>query len=94
MTQFLAVVLLGLALVATGAAAHAQAKPDEPKAAEPKPAEKPKTLWEETTLFSYLESSYVWNTAPTGRGNHNELRLYDFNNNPTPKRHATRLEPP
>jgi opacity protein-like surface antigen len=81
MTQFLIAVLLGLALVATGATAHAQAKPDEPKAAEPTPAEKPKTLWEEVTLFSYLESSYVWNTAPTGRGNHNELRLYDFNNN-------------
>jgi putative OmpL-like beta-barrel porin-2 len=82
MTQFLIAVLLGLALAATGpSGAHAQAKPDEPKAAQPTPAEKPKTLWEEVTLFSYLESSYVWNTAPTGRGNHNELRLYDFNNN-------------
>ncbi len=69
-------ILLGLLLVAAGSPAYAQAKPDEPKA-----EEKPKTLWEETTLFSYLESSYVWNTAPTGRGNHNELRLYDFNNN-------------
>ncbi len=69
-------ILLGLLLVAAGSPAYAQAKPDEPKA-----EEKPKTLWEETTLFSYLESSYVWNAAPTGRGNHNELRLYDFNNN-------------
>ena len=69
-------ILLGLLLVAAGSPAYAQAKPDEPKA-----EEKPKTLWGETTLFSYLESSYVWNTAPTGRGNHNELRLYDFNNN-------------
>ncbi len=46
---------------------------------------KPKTIWEETTLFSYIENSYVGNLTGAGgpspgigRGAVNELRLYDF----------------
>jgi len=68
-------ILLGLLLVAAGSPAYAQAKPDEPKA-----EEKPKTLWEETTLFSYVENSYVGNLGKTGRHDVNELRLYDLDN--------------
>jgi len=82
MIHVLVAILLGITLVGASTRAQAQAKPDEPKATEEaKPPEKPKTLWEETNLFAYIENSYVWNTAPTGRGNHNELRLYDYNNN-------------
>ena len=79
MTRWLGAIVVAVGLVAAGTPAYAQAKPDETA----KPAEKPKTLWEETTLFAYIENSYVWNMAPTGRGNHNELRLYDFNGNYT-----------
>ena len=43
-----------------------------------KPEDKPKTLWEEIALFAYIENSYVWNLGHTGRGDVNELRLYDF----------------
>ena len=43
-----------------------------------KPAEKPKTWLEEIVLFSYIENSVVFNLNGNGRGNHNELRLYDF----------------
>ena len=61
------------------AAAYGQAVPEEtkPEATTP-PVEKPKTLWEETTLFGYIENSLVWNTGRASRGNHNELRYYDF----------------
>ena len=45
----------------------------------PKEAEKPKTLWEEVTLFSYIENSYTGNLTGAGRRAVNELRLYDFN---------------
>ena len=45
---------------------------------ETKPAEKPKTLWEENVLFGYIENSWVWNTGRASRGNRNELRFYDF----------------
>jgi hypothetical protein len=40
--------------------------------------DKPKTFWEEHTLFAYIENSYVWNLGHTGRDDVNELRLYDF----------------
>src|SRR5881409_185513 len=43
-----------------------------------KPAERPKTLLEEIVLFSYVENSVVFNLNGNGRGNHNELRVYDF----------------
>jgi hypothetical protein len=43
-----------------------------------KPEEKPKTLWDEITLFGYIENSYVWNLGHTGRDDVNELRFYDF----------------
>jgi hypothetical protein len=58
-----------LAVTVTGVAAQTA-----PPAA-PAP---PKTLWEEHTLFAYIENSYVWNLGNTGRGDVNELRLYDF----------------
>lgn len=59
-----ATALLGLA--ATGALAQ------------DKPAEKPKTFWDEVNLFAYIENSFVGNLRGAGRGNVNELRLYDF----------------
>jgi len=69
-------------VAAAGAPAFGQAKPEETKPGEAKPeekpAEKPKTLWEENTLFAYIENSWVWNTGRASRGNHNELRFYDF----------------
>lgn len=43
-----------------------------------KQEEKPKTIWEETTLFSYIENSYTGNITGAGRRGVNELRLYDF----------------
>jgi hypothetical protein len=61
--------LLGLA-VSLGAVA--------PSGAQTNPPEKPKTLWDEVTLFGYVENSYVWNLGHTGRDDVNELRLYDF----------------
>ena len=90
MTRRLGVLFIG-ALFATAAMAAAgtpaygqttQTPPAETKPAEAKPEEKkeekPKTLWEETVLFSYIENSIVWNTGNASRGNHNELRFYDF----------------
>ena len=59
-----------LCLVA--AHAFAQATP------EAKPPEKPKTLWDEINLFAYIENSFVGNLRGTGRGDLNELRLYDL----------------
>jgi hypothetical protein len=56
----------------------AQTPPAEAKPEEKKEEEKPKTLWEENVLFSYIENSVVWNTGRASRGNHNELRYYDF----------------
>jgi hypothetical protein len=35
-------------------------------------------LWEENTLFAYIENSYVWNLGNTSRGRVNDLRYYDF----------------
>ena len=64
-----AAVALGVLAAAPGpVAAQAPAKPEE----------KPKTLWDEVTLFGYVENSYVWNLGHTGRDDVNELRLYDF----------------
>jgi hypothetical protein len=57
----------------------AETKPaEEAKPEEKKEEEKPKTFWEENTLFAYIENSVVWNTGRASRGNHNELRFYDF----------------
>lgn len=81
MLRLLIVAVLGIALTASSTTAPAQTRADEAKPAAAQPPATPKTLWEETNLFGYLESSYVWNTQPTGRGNHNELRLYDYNGN-------------
>jgi hypothetical protein len=55
-----------------------------PPAADPaaeekkKDEEKPKTFWEENTLFAYIENSYVWNFGNTSRGRVNDLRYYDY----------------
>jgi len=79
---FVAVVaVLGLAVSADAqwlvqTPAPTPAKPEDKAAA--KPEEKAKTLWEEITLFAYIENSYVWNLGHTGRDDVNELRLYDF----------------
>jgi hypothetical protein len=73
------------AVVVVGAPAYGQAPTiaqTETKPAETKPADaaKPeeKTFWDENTLFGYIENSLVWNTGRASRGNHNELRYYDF----------------
>jgi hypothetical protein len=69
--RWLAITAVALGVVATAPAvalAQGPAKPDE----------KPKTLWDEVTLFGYVENSYVWNLGHTGRDDVNELRLYDF----------------
>ena len=59
-----------LCLAASGAFAQATQ--------EAKPPEKPKTFWEEVNLFAYVENSFVGNLRGTGRGDLNELRLYDL----------------
>jgi len=91
MTRRLGVLFIGAlfataVIAAAGAPAYGQAtqtppaetKPVEAKPEEKKEEEKPKTLWEENTLFGYIENSIVWNTGRASRGNHNELRFYDF----------------
>src|SRR2546426_9559270 len=84
MTRRLRVMLIAVLFgVAFNAPVYAQApKPEETKPAEAKPEEKkeekPKTLWEEHALVAYIETSAVWNAGRASRGNHNELRLYDF----------------
>src|SRR5438132_8927660 len=90
MTRRLGVLFIGAlftaaCLAAAGAPAYGQTTqtpPAETKPGEAKPEEKkeekPKTLWEENTLVAYIENSVVWNTGRASRGNHNELRFYDF----------------
>jgi Putative beta-barrel porin-2, OmpL-like. bbp2 len=51
---------------------------EQKKEAEKKEEEKPKTLWEEHTLFAYVENSYTWNLGKTSKGRVNDFRLYDF----------------
>jgi hypothetical protein len=65
-------------LAATVSAGWAQQTTPSPSTTEAKPAEKPKTFWEEHVLFAYVENSYVWNLGHTGRRDVNELRFYDF----------------
>src|SRR2546426_1854404 len=93
MTRWLGVIVVGVALVAAGVPAYgqtlfqnplaplAQAPPTETKPGEAKPEEKkeekPKTLWEENTLFAYIENSAVWNMGRATRGNFNDLRVFD-----------------
>lgn len=43
-----------------------------------KKEEKPKTIWEETNLFAYIENSATFNLTGAGRGGTNELRFYDY----------------
>jgi hypothetical protein len=59
-------------LCLAAASAFAQATP------EPRPADKPKTFLDEVTLFAYIENSFVGNLRGAGRGDVNELRLYDL----------------
>ena len=66
MIRSLTMAALVLCLAATGALAQ------------DKPAEKPKTFLDEVTLFAYIENSFVGNLRGTGRGDVNELRLYDL----------------
>ena len=44
------------------------------------PEGQPKRFLEELTLFGFIDTSYVWNLGHAGRGNVNDLRLYDFYN--------------
>ena len=44
-------------------------KAAEDAKADPKKEEKPKTFWEENTLFAYIENSFVGNLHGAGRGN-------------------------
>ncbi len=92
MTRRLGVLFIGAlfaaaVVMAAGAPAYgqmptlAQTEPKpagEAKPEEKKEEEKPKTFWDENTLFGYIENSLVWNTGRASRGNHNELRYYDF----------------
>ena len=89
---FIGALFTAAVVIAAGAPAYGQmptlaqteTKPAEPKPAgeakpdEKKEEEKPKTFWDENTLFGYIENSLVWNTGRASRGNHNELRFYDF----------------
>ena len=68
-----------VAAMASAAPAWAQAPAPPPaEKVEEKKEEKAKTLWEENTLFAYIENSYVWNLGNTSRGRVNDLRYYDF----------------
>jgi len=60
------------------AAPTAGEKAAEDAKEEPKKEEKPKTFWEENTLFAYIENSFVGNLHGGGRENRNELRFYDL----------------
>ena len=89
---FIGALFAATAVMVAGAPAYGQMPTlaqTEPMPAETKPAgeakpeekkeeEKPKTFWDENTLFGYIENSLVWNTGRASRGNHNELRFYDF----------------
>jgi hypothetical protein len=77
MTRRFGVLFIAVSWVLAGASAYGQTLAQTPPA-ETKPAEKPKTLWEEHVLFSYVETSAVWNMGRSGQGNiNNELRFYD-----------------
>jgi hypothetical protein len=65
-------VVSAVLLCLAAADAFAQAPP------EAKPPDKPKTFWDEVNLFAYVENSFVGNLRGTGRGDVNELRLYDL----------------
>jgi hypothetical protein len=56
----------------------AATSPPAATAEEKKEEEKPKTLWEEIKLFSYIESSWTFNLTGAGRDATNELRFYDY----------------
>jgi len=47
------------------------------------PEGQPKSYLEEVMLYSYIENSFVGNLGRTGRGDVNELRFYDHDNNYT-----------
>lgn len=64
-----------LVLLGSAGPAWAQAPATEEKKEEEK---KPKTFWEENTLFAYIENSATFNLTGAGRGGVNELRFYDF----------------
>ncbi len=77
--RWLAVAVLTCAGWAVPAHAQTPAPTPAPAAADKKEEEeKPKTLWEEIKLFSYIENSYTFNLTGAGRDATNELRFYDF----------------
>lgn len=71
--------MLGRLLVAALVVAVSSAGPVWAQAPAPeKKEEKPKTIWEETNLFAYIENSATFNLTGAGRGGTNELRFYDY----------------
>ncbi len=72
-------VMFGRLLVAALVVAVSSAGPVWAQAPAPeKKEEKPKTIWEETNLFAYIENSATFNLTGAGRGGTNELRFYDY----------------
>lgn len=72
MRRFHVGVVSALLLCLAAGTAFGQAAP------EAKAPEKPKTFLDEVTLFAYIENSFVGSLRGTGRGDVNELRLYDL----------------
>ena len=72
MRRFHVGVVGALLLCLAASTAFAQATP------EAKPPDKPKTFLDEVTLFAYIENSFVGNLRGTGRGDFNELRIFDL----------------
>ena len=89
----LTIAVLAVVLSAAVPVAAQTAGPSEEKKAEgePKPADKPKTLWDEFKLFSYVEMGATFNLHggsigvpnSTSSGNTNSLRYYDIDQNYT-----------
>jgi len=50
----------------------------QPAAASPAAEAKPPSFTDEIRLFAYLEQSFTWNATGAGRGDVNELRVYDY----------------
>ena len=77
------VVCAALLVAAMPASAFAQKSVAEVLGRTATPEGQPKTYLEEIMLFSYVENSWVFNLGKTGRGDVNELRFYDHDNNYT-----------
>lgn len=67
-----------LVLLGSAGPAWAQAPTPAPTPEKKEEEKKPKTFWEENTLFAYIENSATFNLTGSGRGGVNELRFYDL----------------